>query len=380
MWSERENGVLAARVGAVLNAAVEQRRIVGGVVRVARDGLLVADRVAGLADREMGLPMQRDTVFRLASLTKPVVSAATLGLIERGVLDLESPITRWLPDFRPTFEGRPARITVRHLMTHTSGLGYALLEPRSGAYHAAGISDGLDQPGFSLEENLRRLGSQPLLFEPGTAFLYSLSHDVLGGVIERATGEPLPEVIARAITGPLEMRDTAFTWKGRPLAVPYTDGRPEPVRMEDGTYLPFGESGITFAPSRALDPGAYPSGGAGMVGTAGDYLRFLEAIRTRSGIAPARWLDAMTRDQIAPLTSPILGDGWGWGFGASVLRDPQAAQSPMRAGSVRWGGVYGHSWWIDPQSKLSAVLLTNTAVEGMNGALRTEIQRAVYGA
>lgn len=116
-----------------------------------------------------------------------------------------------------------------------------------------------------------------------------------------------------------------------------------------------------------------------MVSTAGDFLRFLEAVRTRAAFAPKRWLDEMTRDQIAPLVSPILGDGWGYGFGAAVLRDPKLAGSPMHSGTVRWGGVYGHSWWIDPEARLSAVLLTNTAFEGMVGALRTAVEGAVYG-
>jgi CubicO group peptidase (beta-lactamase class C family) len=143
--------------------------------------------------------------------------------------------------------------------------------------------------------------------------------------------------------------------------------------------LPFGEGGVTFAPSRALDPSSYPSGGAGLVGTAKDFLRFLEAVRARHPFVSARWLDEMTRDQIAPITSPILGDGWGYGFGAAVLRNPKQAVSPLNAGSVRWGGAYGHTWFIDPEAGISTVVLTNTTFEGMIGALRDEITKAVCG-
>ena len=169
---------------------------------------------------------------------------------------------------------------MRQLLTHTSGLGYGFLEPRDGPYHAAGVSDGLDQPGLSIEENLRRLAGVPLTFTPGTRFLYSLSYDVLGALIARVTGASLPEAVAQAVTGPLEMTSASFTPRDpAALATAYADGKPEPVRMVDGIYVPFAGAGATFAPSRALDPRSYPSGGAGMIGTAEDFHRFLEALR-----------------------------------------------------------------------------------------------------
>src|SRR5262249_35025185 len=157
--------------------------IVGAVVTVAKGGHIALERAIGLADREERVPMRVGTPFRYASLTKPIVAAAALGLVEEGVLALDAGITRWLPDFRPAFAGRPAGITVRHLLTHTSGLSYGFFEPGTGPYHAANVSDGLDQPGLSLDENLRRLAGAPLAFAPGAAFLYSLSFDVLGGVM-----------------------------------------------------------------------------------------------------------------------------------------------------------------------------------------------------
>src|SRR5262249_24068465 len=139
-------------------------------------------------------------------------------------------------------------------------------------------------------------------------------------------------------------------------------------------------AGATFAPSRALDPRSYPSGGAGMVGNAEDFHVFLEALRTRDPFAPANAIDAMFTDQIPTLESPILGDGWGFGFGAAYLRDPEQGGVPLNAGSIRWGGAFGHNWWIDPKAGISAVLLTNTAFEGMGGQIRTDVFDAVYGA
>jgi CubicO group peptidase (beta-lactamase class C family) len=370
---------LVIRVDAALASALEERRIVGGVLRVARDGVLVAERVVGLADREAGIPMTAATPFRIASLTKPIVTVTALGLVEQGMLSLDDEVTRWLPAFAPKLDGAVVPITVRQLLTHTSGLGYAFLEPPTGPYHAAKVSDGLDQPGLSLEENLRRLASVPLHFRPGSMFLYSLSLDVLGAIIERAADRPLPDVVARAVTEPLGMRATGFAVSDpERLAAAYADGPKEPIRMTDGIYVPFAGAGATFAPSRALDPRSYPSGGAGMIGTAEDFHVFLEALRTRHPFAATRSIDAMFTDQIPSIVSPILGDGWGYGYGAAVLRDPKSAAVPMNPGTIRWGGAYGHSWWIDPAARISAVLLTNTAFEGMAGKIRSDLFDAVH--
>lgn len=376
---ERQELPLVQRARAVLDEAVRARRIVGGVVVAARDGAVVVRHAAGLADREAGTPMRLDTPFRLASLTKPVVSVVALHLLAQGALSLDDAVALHLPGFAPRLDGQPVTLTVRHLLTHTSGLGYAFLEPPDGPYHRACVSDGLDQPGLSLDENLRRLASLPLHFRPGDAFLYSLSTDVLGAVLERVAGEPLPALVERLVTRPLGLASIAFTPRdAAALATPYADGVPAPVRMTDGSYVPFAGAGAVFAPSRALDPRSYPSGGAGLVGNASDFLVFLEALRTRSRLAPPAWIDRMLSDQIANIQSPILGDGWGYGWGVGVLRDPVAALSPMHAGSVRWGGAYGHSWWIDPTARLSVVMLTNTTFEGMAGPTRTAMEQAFY--
>ena len=373
---------LSTRIDAVLDAALAAQRIVGGVFRVARRGELVYHRALGLADREAGRAMTDATPFRIASLTKPIVSVTALGLVAAGRLALDQPVTRWLPDFRPRFGDAAPPITIHQLLTHTSGLGYGFLEPVDGPYHRANVSDGLDQPGLSLAENLRRLASAPLRCAPGTAFHYSLSLDVLGGVLERAADAPLPDLVARIVTEPLDLPDLRFAPRGpaeaAALAVPYADGAP-PTLIRDGVPVPFPPFETRFAPARVLDPASYPSGGAGMIGTAPGFLRFLEALRARAIPAvPPALLDAMLRDHIAPLTSIVLGDGWGYGYAVAVLRDPAAAGSPMPRGAIRWGGAYGHCWTLDPTTETSTVLLTNTAFEGMSGALRSELEQAVY--
>ena len=374
---------LSSRIDRVLDAAISARRVVGALALVARRGELVYQRAVGLADREAGRTMTVDTPHRLASLTKPVTIAAALALVERGTLALDQPVTRWLPDFRPRFGATASPITLHQLLTHTSGLGYTFNEPPGGPYHQAQVSDGLDQPGLALDDNLRRLASVPLRCAPGAAFTYSLSIDVLGAILERAADAPLPAVIARLVTGPLELPELAFAPRSpaeaAALAVPYADGAP-PVRLREGVPVPFFPPlEMSLAPGRALDPASYPSGGAGLVGTARPFLGFLEAVRTRCipGMSTAT-LDGMLTDQIPQLTIETLEPGWGYSYGAAFLRDPAPNGSALRRGAIRWGGVWGHSWAIDPSTETTHLLLTNTAFEGMTGALAREVERAVH--
>jgi CubicO group peptidase (beta-lactamase class C family) len=367
----------------VVNRAIAEERIVGAVVLVAEDGQVVYHRAAGLADREAGVPMGEDAVFRLASMTKPIVSVATLALVEQGRLRLDDPVTRFIPEFRPKLAaGREPVITVRQLMSHTAGLNYPFNEPEDGAYHRAGVSNGFDQPGLSIEENLQRIASAPLLYEPGTAWGYSVAHDVLGEVVARAAGEPLPQAVDRLVTGPLGMADTSFT-VGDPsrLVTAYGDGAPQPIRMGDQHLLPFGVSPTSYAPNRAFDPASYPSGGAGMVGTASDFLTLLEALR--AGGEPV-----LTGSSVGALTANATGEigasgpsaGWGFGLGLSVLDDPLAAGTPQTAGTWQWGGIYGSSWFVDPARRISVVVMTNTAVAGMIGPFPDAVRDAVYSA
>ena len=194
-----------------ITQAVQEERIVGTVVLVAHHGQLVYQRAAGWADREAKKPMQPDTIFRLSSVTKPMVTAAAMRLEEEGRLPLQAPVTRWLPDFRPsapqtaqadqteTAEPRRPTITIEQLITHTSGLSYSFMEDRNSPYARAKVSDGLNMD-ISLAENLKRLGSVPLVYEPGKGWRYSLSIDVLGGVMEAETHQSLPDIVRETVT------------------------------------------------------------------------------------------------------------------------------------------------------------------------------------
>jgi CubicO group peptidase (beta-lactamase class C family) len=376
----------ARTIDALLDRVLAAQRLVGAVVLILRDGRPFYARAVGLADQEAGTPMAPDTIFRLASMTKPIVSVATLALAEAGLLDLDDPVTAFLPDFAPMGpDGEEAAITIRHLLTHTAGLSYGFLQPGEGAYRQAGISDGVDRPGIGLDENLRRIATLPLRFAPGAAWHYSLATDVLGAVLSAASGETLPEIVADRVTRPLGMTDSEFlASKPERLATPYADapgpGLP-PVRMTDPFLLdkPDDPGPVYFSPGRATDASAYASGGAGMVGTAADYIRFLEAIRLGGApILSAASATAFVADALPGFDIDLAGPGWGFGLGVSHLRDAAAAETRMTRGSWAWGGVYGTSFWVDPAARISAVALTNTTREGNNGDFTREIVAAAY--
>ena len=381
----RKKAQITARLNQVLETAVQQQRIVGAVVLVAQNGKLLYRQAVGLADREARIPMRPDTVFRLASMSKPIVTVAAMRLVELGRLSLDAPVSQYLPTCLPSLEVEgnlrsPPTITVRQLMTHTSGLGYGFAEGPEGVYARLGVSDGLDHSGISLKENLDRLARAPLYFAPGTQWRYSLGIDVLGAVMEKAAQAPLPHVVARHVTEPLGMHHTGFVaTTGTPMATPYADGSP-PVRMTENMTVPLPDGvgvAVRFAPARTFDPNAFASGGGGMVGSADDYLRFLESVRTATGVlAPATVAD-MRIDHVGP-QAQTQGPGWGFGYGWAVLADPVAASTPQGTGTLQWGGAYGHNWFIDPQRKISVVLLTNTAFEGMAGPLVQQVRDAVY--
>ncbi|WP_315810658.1 MULTISPECIES: serine hydrolase domain-containing protein [unclassified Bradyrhizobium] len=379
------SSTVSARLDAVIDGAIAAERIVGTVVLARQNGQPIYTRAAGLADREAGSPMRDDALFRLASVSKLFVAAAAIALVGQGKLDLDLPITEWLPHFNPRFESEPAAISLRHLLTHTSGLGYGFLEPEDGPLHRAEVSDGMDRTGITLAENLSRLARVPLLFRPGSRFSYSLGLDVAGALIEAATGLSLPQALRVLVTEPLGLNDTGFSVaEPTRLAAAYADDTPHPRRMREPDLVPFlpGLPGILMDPSRAFDTQAFPSGGAGMIGSALDTMTLLEALRSGGApLMPPEQAADMARDHITGLD--IEGSpGWGYGLGFSILRDATAAGVTESPGAWRWGGAYGHSWCVDPSKDLTLVAFTNTALEGMSngGRFSADLSRALYAA
>ncbi len=360
------DAALAKRLDAAIDKALAEQMLVGVVVMVARDGKLVYSRGAGFADREAKLPATEQTLFRWASMTKPITAVMALHLIEQGKLGLDDPVTKYLPDWKPTFNGKPATITVRQLLTHTAGLSYRFTEDLDGAYWKADVPEGLGHPGLGMDDFLKRLGSVPLKYAPGTAWKYSLSLDVLGAVIARAANSELPAVMKETIFRPLGMVDTAFAVTDRPrLAWPYAGpddnkGKP-PIRMTEPYDLKDGKTIVRFSPARIFDSASFPSGGAGLSGTARDYLIFLEAMR-RGGapvLKPAS-VAMMTDNQIGELSKKLMTPGRRYGFGVGVAIDPKSI-APRGKGTWYWGGIYGTGFWVDPEHALSVVMMTNVA-------------------
>ncbi|MBS7540657.1 serine hydrolase domain-containing protein [Ancylobacter lacus] len=310
-----------------------------------------------------------------------------MALVGQGRLALDTPVTRWLPDFRPASpDGGIYAITIRHLLSHMAGLSYGFLEPADGPYTQAGVSDGMDIADVTLAENVRRIGTVPLLFAPGTAWNYSLATDVLGLVIERASDRPLAEAVCELVTGPLGLTDTGFGVANPDrLAAGYVDDGGAPRRMADLEIIPLpfieGSEGLRMSLMRAFDENAYPSGGAGMIGSAGDLLAVLEALR--KGGAPllsASQVEAMIKDQ-TPGMDLLPWPGRGFGLGFTILRDSVAANSPESVGTWRMGGAYGHSWFADRANGLTVVAFTNAGLEGQSpgGRFPDELTQAVYG-
>jgi CubicO group peptidase (beta-lactamase class C family) len=366
---------LQSRVDAVVDSALE-RKIVGAVLIVARHGTILYSRAAGFADREAGKPMTEDTIFRLASVTKPMVAAVALAQVERDLLGLDHAVSDYLPWFRPKLpDGTEPTIRISHLLTHTAGLGYTYPADPT-------ITTGLANTDLTLEENLRRIAAQPLLFAPGTAWNYSVAIDVLGAVVAGIHGGTLGDALAHYVTEPLGMVDTGFTVTDRSrLAVPYHDAEPRPARMDDPYRLTYPDGVVkTFSPGRIFNPKAYQSGGSGAAGTAGDFFIFLEALRLGgSPILLPETVAQAVQNQIGDLPRGPNDAGQRFGFFGAVLVDPKAARSPQGVGTISWGGVYGHNWFVDPDAGLTVVSFTNTAVEGCDGPYRNDIRNAIYG-
>jgi CubicO group peptidase (beta-lactamase class C family) len=368
---------LQARVDAVVASALERQTIVGSVIVVMQNGKTVYRSAAGHFDREAGTPMREDAIFRLASFTKPLVAASALAMIERGLLRLDQPVTDFLPYFRPKLpDGTEPVITIHHLLTHTGGITAGGPDA-----DAAGVAGGLTDSDLSLDENIRRLAHVPLLNVPGAAFVYGKGLDLLGGVLATIEGGMLSDVVSRYVTGPLGLSDTGFfvTDVGR-LATVYADNPGgTPFRMEDPWVVPDrgGVGGIAFSVGRIFNPKAFQSGGAGGVGTAPDFIRFLEVLRNGGApILSAETLARATRNQIGNVPRD---PGSQFSYLGAVVVDSVAAATPQAAGTYEWGGIYGHRWFVDPVNAISAVIMTNTAVEGCSGPFPSDIRDAIYG-
>jgi CubicO group peptidase (beta-lactamase class C family) len=391
--------VRLSRLSQVMQGFVERKELPGMVLLVARDGKTMAHLALGHQDLEGKLPMRTDTIFRIASMSKPVTSVAVMILLEEGRLRLDDPLSKFIPEFKsvqvavPGQEGEAPKqvktsreITLRDLLTHRSGIvyGFSGAGPVQEAYRRLGVSDGLDEPGITLAENMARLAQAPLVDDPGKAFHYGLSTDVLGRVVEVASGQSLDAFFQKRIFGPLKMKDTGFTvplGKQPRFTEVCTCAEGGGIRSMKDPEIP---GFFRLSPGEGYRPGRrYLSGGAGLVATASDYARFLQMLLNRGELDGVRILSPKTVDLMTASHThdlPFVGSGTEFGLGVSVLVDLGASRQLGTPGLYGWGGLYGTTFWVDPKERLVAVLMTQRFPYGgldWIGAFRTQVYQAL---
>lgn len=362
-----------AAIGPLMEQYVKDGRLAGSVTLVARDGRVVALEAVGMRDRESASPMQPDSIFRIASQSKAIVSVAVLMLMDEGRLLLSDPLHNYFPEFRelqvavPRGDGgydlvkanRP--VTLRDLLTHTSGISYGY-GPAAAEWRQAGIQGWYfadrDEP---IAATVARMGALPLDAQPGERWVYGFGTDILGAVVEKVSGQPLDRFLRTRIFEPLGMVDTQFylpVEKAGRLVTVYSanDGRLERASDTGGAMS---QGAYVEGPRKSL------SGGAGLTSTAMDYARFLQMLLDGGELDGRRLL---SRKTVELMTANHVGDryepGRGFGLGVSVLLDLGARGEPGSVGEYGWGGAYHSTYWVDPEEKLVVVHLTQTLPAG----------------
>ena len=384
------------RIDAWMRDLVAQGKLAGLSVSVARRGRTVFRSAHGLADLARKTPFTTDTVTRIYSMTKPLTSVAVMQLYEEGRFQLDDPVSRFLPEFsemrvatggnRAKLETEPARrpITIRDLLTHTGGLTYGFME--STLVDALYRQQGADflRPDASLAEVVAIVAKLPLLSQPGEAWNYSVSTDVLGHLVAVVSGREFADYLREAVIAPLGMVDTDFFVRPANLgrfAANYVYDRSRTLTLYDDAVE------TTFA-----KPPAIAGGGGGLVSTASDYMRFCRFILNKGELEGVRLLGRKTVElmtmnhlpgDLAAIGTPRFAEssyhGIGFGLGFSVMLDPAKAQIVGTPGEVAWGGMASTAFWIDPAEDLAVVLLTQL-VPSSALPIRKELRVLTYAA
>jgi CubicO group peptidase (beta-lactamase class C family) len=380
-----------AHIDQVLQAYVDSGELAGAVALVQHNGRTVYERAVGWADKETGRQMSTDSMFRIASQTKAMTSVLILSLMEEGKLNLNDPVSRFIPAYASTTVAVqsadgvtlvPARrqITLHDLLTHTAGISYGTQAHIAEQYRAAGLGTQAGNGWYTADKDepvcttMERLATLPFISQPGAAWVYGYNTDILGCVAERVSGMALDELMRTRITGPLQMNDTYFfvpeQKRGRVVAVYASDADGKAVRAAEGAR---GQGSYIDGPRRNF------AGGAGLVSTAQDYARFMEMIRGGGQafgvkILSPRAVALMTTNQIGNLLSDN-GRGFGLGFETT---DRYGANGMDSVGSFGWGGAYGSMYRIDPVAGVSILLMINQLP--LASDIRTKYPALVYQA
>lgn len=359
-----------ARIDQMLQRYVDENQIAGAVALVMRDGRIVYQRAVGWADKEAGRRMTPDAIFRIASQSKALTSTAILALVEEGKIGLDDAVSRYIPQFAHTTvairsdTGRvviPAKraITIRDLLTHTAGISYGTDSLVAPLYSAKGLGPAAGWGWYTADKNepicttIERLATLPFVAQPGEAFVYGYNTDILGCVVERASGLALDEFIRTRITEPLGMKDTFFflppAKRQRLAAVYSSDSAGHAQRAPNG---PRGQGDYVDGPRRSF------AGGAGLLSTARDYAHFLQMLLNGGELDGVRILSPKTIDLMTTNQVGTLFDKSGRGFGlAFATNDRLGADGLASVGAWGWGGAYGSIYKVDPKERLVMVFM-----------------------
>ena len=364
-----------AALGTEMDALVERKVFPGIVGMVARRGQVAFEHASGQLDVETGASMGLDSLLRIYSMTKPVTSVAAMMLVEDGVLELDAPVARFFPEWQNMKvllgeERVPATtpITARHLLTHTAGLAYGYDGDNAvdRLYRAAGLIDDWDYLTRDTRELVEKLANIPLLYQPGERWHYSFATDVLGHLIERASGQRLDRFLERRLFAPLGMEDAYFD-------VPAT------VLDRFGTNHYVGDDGaVVVQDSPRADPEfigvTFLSGGGGLVTTVGDYMRFCLLLASGGLAGDARLLQEATIASMTANQLPAEGD-FHFGLGFAIAQD---GPGPLSPGAYSWGGAAGTFFWVDPAEQLIGIFMPQRI--GTPDDVQTRLQQLVYDA
>ena len=365
------------RIANVIQKGVDDGRIAGGVALVARHGKVAYLKAVGMADRDAKKPMRADNIFRICSMSKPLTSVAVMILYEEGRFTLNQPVSDFIPEFKnmkvldpphPQDKTSPPGalvdakrpITIRHLLTHTSGLTYHW-NPRLGkAYTEAKMGHGLIQQEGTIGDAVKRLAAQPLLFQPGDAWEYSLADDVLGYFVEVVSGMPLDKFFQERIFKPLGMKDTGYYFsdeKAARFATAYTYYKDKGLQpIADGQVIQEGQFSYS-ADYPYRGPRTYFSGGGGLSSTAEDYYRFCQMMLGGGQLNGTRILSRKSVELISQNHVQGKLDEMGYGLGFGVTSEPKFLTELGSVGSYFWGGFYYTAFVIDPKEDMVVVFM-----------------------
>ena len=381
-----------AKIETMVLEFVDAKKYPGAVTLIAKNGKIIYESEVGWSDSSRTNPYRKDHLFRMASMTKPLVSVATMQLVEAGLIKLDDPVGKYIPsfnetevlvDFNPadsTWTSKPSRTTptIHQLLTHTAGVPYGFMNPPvSGAILAKnGIPDLSTHQPWTIKNTMEKIGDLPLMHEPGAKWLYGLHTDVLGRVVEVASGVELDDYIRENITQPLGMDHFDFYFDDS-LSQKLTKAF---ISNADGEFYNLPSLEPFYSPNYPVQGAkTYFSGGSGMTGTARDYFLFCQAmlddgLLNGTRILKAKTAQSMHEDQIDTISYP-----WGqarFGYGFDV-----AENDPIRPnGTYSWSGAFSTVFWIDPTNDMIVIQLRQVLQSPHNNDINTKLEKIVYSA